>query len=90
MNRKDEIDAYLQNLVEFIKKKFCSPYKINGKEVSRNEYSEKSGISKGTLSRLNEGKGYDVPTSTIFKLCTFAGISLNEFFTEFDEAYNKA
>lgn len=89
MNRKDEIDAYLQNLVEFIKNKFCSPYKIDGKEVSRNEYSEKSGISKGTLSRLNEGKGYDVPTSTIYKLCKFERVSAKDFFIEFDEAYNK-
>lgn len=89
MSEKDELDTYQHQLVKFLKNKFCSPYKIDRKEVSRNEYAKESGISKGTLSRLNDGKGYDVPISTIYKLCNFECISLKDFFAEFEAAYYK-
>ncbi len=85
MNSSDKIDSYLQELVDFLKIKFCSPYKINGKKVSRNFYAEKSGISQGTLSRLSKGKGYDVPISTIYKFCKFENIKLKDFFLEFED-----
>ena len=84
MNRKEEIDSYLQKLGKFLKNKFCSPFQIEGKEVSRNIYAKKSGISQGTLSRLSEGQGYDVPISTIYRLCSFENVSLKDFFTEFE------
>lgn len=80
----NELDRYQKNLVQFLNKKFCSPHKINGKEVTRNEYADKSGISRGTFSRLKKGEGYDVPTSTIFKLCRFESIPIKDFFNEFE------
>ncbi|MBE8719950.1 helix-turn-helix domain-containing protein [Sphingobacterium pedocola] len=80
----NELDSYQKNLVQFLKKKFCSPHKINGEEVSRNEYADKSEISRGTFTRLKKGEGYDVPTSTIFKLCKFEDIKVVDFYMEFD------
>lgn len=85
MSEKKDLDTYQRQLVQFIKNKFCSPYKIDSKKVSRNDYAKKSGISKGTLSRLNDGNGYDVPISTIYKLCNFENVSVKDFFTEFSE-----
>ncbi len=84
MKRKEEIDSYLQELAKFLKNRFCSPFQIKGIEVSRNEYAKKSGISQGTLTRLSEGNGYDVPISTIYRLCSFENVSVKDFFTEFE------
>lgn len=87
MARNEELEAYQQNLVEFLKDKFCSPYKVDGKEVTRNVYAEKCDVAGSTLTRIKEGNGYDVPTSTIYKLCKFEDISLKDFFAEFEAAY---
>lgn len=87
MARNEELDAYQQNLVQFLKDKFCSPYKVDGKEVTRNVYAEKCDVAGSTLTRIKEGNGYDVPTSTIYKLCKFEDISLKDFFAEFEATY---
>lgn len=85
MKSTKELEEYQKKLVEFIKNKFCSPYKVNGLQVSRNIYAEKSDISGSTLTRIKEGNGYDLPISTIYKLCVFEKISLKQFFTDFEE-----
>jgi DNA-binding Xre family transcriptional regulator len=86
MNKNDELEYYQYKLVQFIKNKFLSPYKFDQKEVSRDNYSEHSGISQGTLSRLKKGERYDIPTSVIYKLCKFEGISVTELFKEFENS----
>lgn len=80
-----ELKLYQYHLVQFLKNKFLSTYKIDGIKVSRDIYAEKSGVSQGTLSRLKKGIGYDVPVSTIFKLCKFENVSTKDFFIEFEE-----
>lgn len=84
MEKKDGLKLYQYNLVQFLKNKFLSPYKIDGIEVSRDKYAEESDVSQGTLSRLKKGEGYDVPTSTIFKLCEFEDVKMLDFYIEFD------
>ncbi len=85
MNENDELELYQYKLVQFIKNSFLSPYKIDEKEVTRDTYAERSGISQGTLSRLKKGERYDLPVSTIYKLCVFEKISLSDFFIEFEK-----
>jgi len=85
MNISDELSQYQENLVQFIREKYCVPYKNNKKEVSRNDYAKLSGISKGTLSRIKEGYGYDLPLSTIYKFCKFENISVAELLDEFEK-----
>ncbi len=84
MTIKDELELYQYNLVQFLKNKFLSPYKIDGIEVSRDKYAEESDVSQGTISRLRKGEGYDVPTSTIFKLCKFENIKMVDLYIEFE------
>lgn len=81
----NDINEFQTCFVQFLKNKFCSPYKLNGKEISRNIYSRVNGISGATLTRLNEGKGYDVPLSTIYKLCKSENITISDLFKEFEE-----
>ncbi|MFB2120817.1 helix-turn-helix domain-containing protein [Parapedobacter sp. 2B3] len=76
---------YQKNLVQFLKNKFCSPYKVGGKQVTRNVYAEKCDVARATLTRITNGDGYDVPISTIYKLCTFEDITVKDFFTEFSK-----
>ncbi len=89
MNRKEELDVYQKNLVQFLDKKFCSPYQVEGKEVSRNIYAERCGIAGSTLTRIKNGDGYDVPISTIYKFCDFENIEVKDLFIEFEEIYYK-
>ena len=85
MGNKEQIEAFQRSFVQFLKRKFCSPYKIDGREVSRNDYAKESGISRGTLTRVNEGKPYDIPISTIYKLCEFENITMANLLKEFEE-----
>ncbi|MFD2903805.1 hypothetical protein D3C87_1357500 [compost metagenome] len=84
MKTSEELEEYQKNLVNFLKNKFCDPYKIDNKKVSRNMYAEKSDIGSSTLTRITDGLGYDVPLSTLFKLCKFEKISLADLFVEFE------
>ncbi len=85
MDYNQDLETFQNSFIEFLKETFCSPYRIKGSEVSRNEYAENSGISRGTLSRLNEGKGYDIPLSTIYKLSKFEEIEPKDLFEKFEE-----
>lgn len=85
MDISNELNQYQENLVQFLKEKYCSPYKNNKKEISRNDYAKLSGISKGTLSRIKEGNGYDLPLSTIYKFCRFENISVADLLLEFEQ-----
>lgn len=85
MPRKEELEDYQNYLVQFINTKFFAPYKVDGKEVSRNTYAKKSDVAGSTLSRIKNGEGYDVPISTIYKLCKFENLSIKDFFTEFED-----
>lgn len=85
MSKKEELEEYQKNLVQFLKNKFCSPYKVAGKEVTRNVYADQCGVAGSTLTRIKEGNGYDVPISTIYKLCAFEDITVKDFFTEFSK-----
>ncbi|MBB1643621.1 helix-turn-helix transcriptional regulator [Sphingobacterium sp. UME9] len=85
MDNNQELEIFKEDFIKYLKQTFCSPYKVDGNKVSRNEYAEKSGISRGTLSRLNEGAGYDVPLSTIYKLCKFEDITPKDLFEKFEK-----
>lgn len=85
MPRKEELEDYQKYLVQFINIKFCSPYKVDGKEVSRNTYAKKCDVAGSTLSRIKNAEGYDVPISTIYKLCKFENLSIKDFFIEFED-----
>lgn len=85
MGISEEVKSYQKSLVQFIKSKFFSPYQIGGKEVSRNDYVDESKISRGTLTRFNDPDGYDVPISTIYKICKFEDVAVTVFFKEFEE-----
>lgn len=89
MGINEEVKSYQKSLIQFIKNKFFSPYQVGGKEVSRNDYAEKSNISRGTLTRFNDPDGYDVPISTIYKICKFEDIAVNVFFNEFEDKIAK-
>jgi DNA-binding Xre family transcriptional regulator len=89
MDTKEQIELFQRNFIHFLKRKFCSPYKIGGKEVSRNDYAKKSGISRGTLTRVNQGNPYDMPISTIYKLCEFENITMASLLKEFEEEVNE-
>lgn len=84
MTRKEELEAYQKNLVQYLKQRFCSPYKVEGEEVSRNVYAEKSEVSGATLTRINAGYAYDVPISTIYKICKFENVTITKFFSDFE------
>ena len=84
MPRKKEIEHFQKHLVQFINIKFCTPYKVDGKEVSRNTYAKKCNVAGSTLSRIKNSEGYDIPISILYKLCTFENISLKDFFRDFE------
>lgn len=86
MKNTEKLVDYQRNLVIFIKINFFSPYKVDKIEVSRNVYAEKSDISGSTLTRIKEGIGYDIPISTLYKLCKHEKISLKQFFEEFEKS----
>ncbi len=89
MDRKEELDAYQKSLVRFLDRKFCSPYQVEGKEVSRNIYAERCDIAGSTLTRIKNREGYDVPISTIYKFCDFENIKVKDLFIEFEGIYYK-
>lgn len=86
MKTSKDLEEYQTNFVNFLKNKFCSPFIIDNKEVSRNIYAKKSDIGTSTLTRITDGEGYDVPLSTIYKLCKFENITLGDLLVEFENA----
>lgn len=86
--KDEETEYFNKNILLFINVKFLSPIKIDGRLPSIREYETITSIGRGTIDKLLKKEGYDVPMSTIRKVCKYAKISLAEFFTMF-EAYLK-
>ncbi|MBL1411478.1 hypothetical protein [Sphingobacterium faecale] len=84
--KDEETEYFNKNLLLFINVKFLSPITIDGRPPSIREYETITSIGRGTIDKLLKTEGYDVPMSTIRKVCKYAKISLSEFFTMF-EAY---
>lgn len=83
---KDHSQENLEKkLVTFIYTKFIEPIKVDGKEPTDRKYEEITKIGRTTISKIRKCEGYDVPISTISKICQFAGISLSEFFSKFEK-----
>lgn len=86
---KNKNQTVLENdLLEFINKKFLDTILINGKKPSIREIEKETNIGRSTVEKILKNVGYDLPISTISKICTYANISLKQFFSEF-ENYTK-
>jgi|TARA_R100000789_G_scaffold31328_1_gene34814 DNA-binding Xre family transcriptional regulator len=85
-----------QNLVNklvcrFITENFLSPPRDQyGKEISQNEYSEIIDVSSSVLSKMKNEKGYNIPLSTINRICEKEKISLSDFFQRFEKRFPEA
>ncbi|MCY4781538.1 helix-turn-helix transcriptional regulator [Sphingobacterium sp. UT-1RO-CII-1] len=86
MNRNIGLDTYKVYLVDFLSIKFLDTYKVNGQEVARDIYANEAGVAGSTLSKIKQRKLYDMPISTLYKICKFENYSIKDFFIEF-EAY---
>lgn len=83
---KDVQQEHFENaLLSFIKVKFIEPITINGLKPTIRQYVEITSIGKATIEKLIKSKGYDVPISTIGKICKYAKITLSDFFLMFEE-----
>lgn len=83
---KDVQQEHFENaLLSFIKVKFIEPITINGLKPTIRQYVEITSIGKATIEKLIKSKGYDVPISTIGKICKYAKITLSDFFSMFEE-----
>lgn len=83
---KDEQQEHLENdLLSFINVTFIAPIKINGIKPTIRQYEEITSIGRTTIEKLIKSQGYDLPISTISKICQYANISLSEFFSKFEE-----
>jgi DNA-binding Xre family transcriptional regulator len=49
-----------------------------GKSISLVEVAEKTGISRGTLSKIANEKGYNTVTANIDKLCAYFGCQASD------------
>lgn len=87
---KDEQQEHLENdLLNFINVEFIAPIKVNGIKPTIRQYEEITSIGRTTIEKLIKSQGYDVPISTISKICQYADISLLEFFSKFEENRKK-
>lgn len=83
---KDEQQEHLENdLLNFINVTFITPIKINGIKPTIRQYEEITSIGRTTIEKLIKSQGYDLPISTISKICQYGEISLSEFFSKFEE-----
>ena len=83
---KDEHQEHLENdLLSFINVTFIAPIKINGIKPTIRQYEEITSIGRTTIEKLTKSQGYDVPISTISKICQYADITLSDFFLKFEE-----
>ncbi|MDM1047340.1 MULTISPECIES: hypothetical protein [Sphingobacterium] len=86
MKFKDEQNVDFENeLLNFIRIKFLEPIKINGNKPTIRQYEDLTSIGRTTITKLTKSQGYDVPFSTIFKICKYAEIPLSDFFSQFEE-----
>lgn len=88
MEKELSIIELNKNLCLFIKRKFFSPYKINGEPTSLNKYAKACNLSSSTISKINDSTGYNIPVSTIFLITQFEKVNLADFFKEF-KSFNK-
>ncbi|RKE55363.1 hypothetical protein [Sphingobacterium detergens] len=87
---KDEQQEHLENdLLSFINVKFIAPIKINGIKPTIRQYEEITSIGRTTIEKLIKSQGYDMPISTISKICQYANISLLQFFSMFEQYQEK-
>jgi DNA-binding Xre family transcriptional regulator len=87
---KDEQQEHLESdLLSFINVKFIAPIKINGTKPTVRQYEEITSIGRTTIEKLTKSQGYDVPISTISKICQYANISLSNFFSMFEDYREK-
>jgi len=84
---KNQDQKVLENdLLEFINKRFLDAILINGKKPSIREIEKETNIGRSTVDKILKKDGYDLPISTINKICTYANISLKQFFEEFENS----
>lgn len=89
MNNVKTITDINKSICTFINGRFFSPFKINGKESSLNNYAKACNLSSSTISKIKGGQGYNIPISTIYAICSLESVSLNQFFTDFEQFTNK-
>lgn len=89
MSKTELINHLNNNLCLFIKETYFTPFKINNKEVSMNEYAKACKLTKSTISKINSTEGYSIPVSTIYLIIKFEGDNLEDFFKGFTEYLKK-
>ncbi|MHA6697171.1 helix-turn-helix domain-containing protein [Chryseobacterium sp. A321] len=89
LNNTNTSEAYLQKYIcQFIASKFLVDLKDdNGKTISQNEYAKLCGLSSSTMTKIKSTNGYDIPLSTLYKICRQENISLGDLLKEFEEKY---
>lgn len=87
---KNQDQKSLENdLLDFINRRFLDTILINGKKPSIREIAKKTNIGRSTIDKILKKEGYDLPISTINKICTYANISLSKFFEDFEESLKR-
>jgi DNA-binding Xre family transcriptional regulator len=56
-----------------------------GKSISLVEVAEQTGISRGTLSKIANEKGYNTVTANIDKLCAYFGCQASDLMTYIED-----
>lgn len=74
----------------FITQKFLlHPKDGNGNAVTQNQYSGLVNLSSSLLSKMKDEDGYEIPLATIYSICQKEGISLSDFFKEFEKEFGE-
>lgn len=89
MDKKELKATVNKNLCSFIIEKFFSPYKVEEQTVNAAQYSKASGLGKSTITKMNQGTGYEIPFNMIYLILKFEKVSLEDFFKEFEIKYGK-
>lgn len=82
--KDEELEHFENALLSFINAKFLEPITINGVKPTIRQYEEITSIGRTTIEKLLKSKGYDVPVSTIRKICKYSKITLSVFFSMFE------
>ncbi|MEJ5054527.1 hypothetical protein [Sphingobacterium sp. MYb382] len=83
MEKVKSISELNKGLCSFIKQRYFSPFKIDGKKTSLNQYANACNLAPSTISKINSVKGYNIPVSTIYTITEFEETSLEVFFKDF-------
>ncbi|GAQ15693.1 hypothetical protein MODO_3393 [Myroides odoratimimus] len=77
-----------RSICEFISKEFFNPFKNEkGDEIPLNQYAKNCNLASSTISKINNGKGYDIPFSTIYNILRYEKVVLKDFFLKFEMQY---